>query len=279
MTGGKRSKYPGGHAKIGFIMVLNTRIFMFFRVLTYDFVVIHYGQWFRNLNFKKKNLNCLIFAISTMKTNIMKTLFQACIAFFLIVSCGNNPIPQNISQNVTLTTDTAVFANGCFWCTEAIFEQLNGVLKVTPGYTGGNTPKPTYSSVSKGTTGHAECLQIIYDTSIISFDELLEVFWETHDPTTLNRQGADVGTQYRSAVFYMDDTQFKKAQHYKDKLNANNIYDKPVVTEITAFENFYPAENEHHQYYARNKNAPYCRAVITPKIEKFRKVFKEKLKQ
>lgn len=176
-------------------------------------------------------------------------------------------------------TETATFANGCFWCTEAIFTDLKGVMSVTSGYTGGTTENPTYKQVCTGETGHAECLQIVYDPSKISFDELLEVFWKTHDPTTLNRQGGDVGTQYRSAIFYHNEEQKHKAQKYKAALDQSRAFDKPIVTEITAFTKFYPAENYHQHYFENNENNnPYCTMVIRPKVDKFRKVFKEKLK-
>ncbi len=177
-------------------------------------------------------------------------------------------------------TETATFANGCFWCTEAIFTDLNGVISVTSGYSGGTTENPTYKQVCSGQTGHAECLQIVYDPSKISFDELLEVFWKTHDPTTLNRQGGDVGTQYRSAIFYHNDEQKQKAEKYKAELDKSGAFDKPIVTEITPFTKFYPAENYHQQYFENNENNnPYCSVVIRPKVEKFRKVFKDKLKK
>ena len=176
-------------------------------------------------------------------------------------------------------TETATFANGCFWCTEAIFEELNGVISATSGYTGGQTENPTYKEVCTGTTGHAECLQIVYDPAKITFDELLEVFWETHDPTTLNRQGADAGTQYRSGIFYHNAEQKEKAEKYKVELNKSGAFNNPVVTEITPFNKFYAAENYHQQYYENNNTEPYCRLVIRPKLDKFRKVFKDKLKQ
>lgn len=176
-------------------------------------------------------------------------------------------------------TDTATFGTGCFWCTEAVFQELKGVIKVKSGYSGGHTANPTYEEVCAGTTGHAECLQIVYDPAIISFDELLEVFWESHDPTTLNRQGNDVGTQYRSAIFYHNEAQQKKAEHYKAELNKNGAYDKPIVTEITPFKVFYPAENYHQDYYNTHGSQPYCRLVIRPKLEKFEKAFANKLKK
>ncbi len=176
-------------------------------------------------------------------------------------------------------TEIATFANGCFWCTEAIFEALNGVISATSGYTGGQVNNPTYKEVCSGDTGHAECLQIIYDPEKISFDELLEVFWKTHDPTTLNRQGADAGTQYRSGIFYHNPDQKEKAEKYMDALNKSGAFDKPIVTEIAPFEKFYPAENYHQQYFENNGNTnPYCQIVIRPKLEKFRKVFTDKLK-
>ncbi len=179
---------------------------------------------------------------------------------------------------VGIKTDTATLATGCFWCTEAIFQELKGVLKVTSGYSGGTAKNPSYEEVCSGNTGHAECLQVIYDPKQISFDELLEVFWESHDPTSLNRQGNDAGTQYRSAIFYHDAEQKEKAEQYKAKLNQSGAYTKPIVTEITAFNKFYPAENYHQDYYRLHGSQPYCTFVIRPKLDKFEKVFKDKLK-
>lgn len=175
--------------------------------------------------------------------------------------------------------DTATLANGCFWCTEAIFQQLKGVLKVSSGYTGGQVPNPTYKEVCEGTTGHAECIQILYDPEKITFDELLEVFWQTHDPTTLNRQGNDVGTQYRSAVFYHNEEQKQKAIKYKEELNNSKAFNRPIVTEISPASIFYIAENYHQDYYNANGSQPYCYYVIKPKLDKFRKVFKDKIRQ
>lgn len=175
--------------------------------------------------------------------------------------------------------DTATFAEGCFWCTEAFFQQLKGVKKVISGYSGGHVPNPSYQEVCTGTTGHAEASEIIYDPSEISYDQLLEAFWESHDPTTLNRQGNDVGTQYRSAVFYHDEMQKQKAEAYKQKLNAAGAFNAPIVTAIEPLRNFYPAENYHQDYYNNNPNQPYCQLVIRPKLEKFRKVFKDELKK
>jgi peptide-methionine (S)-S-oxide reductase len=183
---------------------------------------------------------------------------------------------EQITQNVNY--DTATFATGCFWCTEAIFQRLKGVKKVTSGYSGGDVQNPSYEEVCTGKTGHAECCQVIYDASVISYDELLEVFWKTHDPTTLNRQGNDIGTQYRSAIFYHNEQQKERAQHYKDELNKSGAYNKPIVTAIEPFKNFYSAEEYHQDYYNSNPNQMYCRYVIVPKVEKFEKVFKDKLK-
>ncbi|MBC7947210.1 MAG: peptide-methionine (S)-S-oxide reductase MsrA [Chitinophagaceae bacterium] len=176
--------------------------------------------------------------------------------------------------------DTATFANGCFWCTEAIFEELDGVISATSGYTGGKVINPTYKQVTTGETGHAECLQIVYDPEKVSFDELLAVFWETHDPTTLNRQGADVGTQYRSGIFFHNEEQKQKAEKYKAELDKSGAFDNPIVTEIVPFTKFYEAEDYHQQYFENNENSnPYCKIVIRPKLDKFRKVFKDKLKK
>ena len=182
-------------------------------------------------------------------------------------------------MNAVEKTDTATFGTGCFWCTEAIFEQLNGVLSVTSGYSGGAVANPTYKAVCTGETGHAECVQVVYEANKISYDELLEVFFQVHDPTSLNRQGADVGTQYRSAVFFHNNEQKQKAEFYKSELDKSGAYNKKIVTEITAFTKFYPAENYHQEYYELNKNTnPYCSVVIRPKLEKFEKVFSKKLK-
>lgn len=224
----------------------------------------------------------------------MTILFATIVSFTTCISCTNtakNESKMNTSEKTTkdlsanlkaddTSYDTATFANGCFWCTEAVFEELDGVISAVSGYTGGTSENPDYKEVSSGTTGHAECLQIVYDPAKISFDELLEVFWQTHDPTTLNRQGADVGTQYRSGIFYHNSEQKEKAEKYKAELDKSGAFDKPIVTEITPFNVFYPAEDYHQQYYELNGNSnPYCRIVIQPKLEKFRKVFKDKLKK
>lgn len=173
---------------------------------------------------------------------------------------------------------TATFGNGCFWCTEAVFERLNGVESVISGYCGGHVKNPTYQAVCTGQTGHAEVVQIKYDPSVITFPELLEVFWRTHDPTTLNRQGPDVGTQYRSAIFYHDDEQKELASYYKKKLDESKAYRSSIVTEITEIKKFYPAEKYHQNYYELNKSQAYCRAVVRLKVSKLKKVFSDKLK-
>lgn len=186
---------------------------------------------------------------------------------------------MNISLPAGVKTDTATFGNGCFWCTEAIFQNLDGVLKVTSGYSGGHVDNPTYKEVCEGTTGHAEAIQIVYDPSKITFDELLNAFWQSHDPTTLNRQGNDVGPQYRSVIFFHDAEQKEKSEKYKAELEKNKVFDNPIVTEISPFSKFYVAENYHQDYYNNNGSQPYCYYVIKPKLEKFNKVFKDKLKK
>lgn len=187
-------------------------------------------------------------------------------------------VDQTIVIKNSMGMDTATFGAGCFWCVEAIFQRLNGVEKVQSGYSGGHVKNPSYKEVCTGLTGHAEVLQIVYDPKLISFEELLEVFWKTHDPTTLNRQGGDVGTQYRSAIFYHSEEQKQLAETYKQKLNAAHVWDQPVVTEIVQFTAFYPAEDYHNNYFNLNGEQGYCRMVIAPKVEKFEKVFKSKLK-
>ena len=180
--------------------------------------------------------------------------------------------------NSTNTIEMATFGNGCFWCTEAVFAQLNGVISVESGYSGGEMINPDYKSVCSGTTGHAECLQIKFNPDTISFTDLLEVFWKTHDPTTLNRQGGDVGTQYRSVIFYHNDIQKQEAEAYKFQLDQSGIYNNPIVTEISAAEIFYPAENYHQDYFANNGSNPYCQLVVRPKVEKFKKSFEHLIK-
>ncbi|WP_320052703.1 peptide-methionine (S)-S-oxide reductase MsrA [uncultured Acetobacteroides sp.] len=175
--------------------------------------------------------------------------------------------------------EVATFGQGCFWCAEAIFKELNGVTKVESGYSGGTIANPTYKEVCSGQTGHAEVIQITFDPSKISYDELLEVFWKTHNPTTLNRQGNDIGTQYRSVIFYHNEEQKRLAEAYKKKLADEKIWDNPIVTEISLYTKFYKAEDYHQNYYENNPNQAYCQYVIVPKLEKFEKIFKAKVKK
>ena len=199
------------------------------------------------------------------------------------LSCAqnNHELKPNLQDNMTThgKLDTATFGAGCFWCVEAVFQQLRGVHTVESGYSGGHTRNPTYKEVCTGTTGHAEVCQITYDPSVISFAELLEVYWQTHDPTTLNRQGGDIGTQYRSVIFYHGRDQQLLAEEMKSKLDAAKIWKDPLVTEIVPFAEFFKAEAYHQEYYFQNSSQPYCSVVITPKLEKFRKVFADKLKE
>lgn len=174
--------------------------------------------------------------------------------------------------------ETATFGSGCFWCTEAIFLNVEGVEKVVSGYTGGKVKNPTYKEVCSGLTGHAEAVQLTYDPQKISYNQLLEIFWQTHDPTTPDQQGADIGTQYRSVIYYHTEEQKKQADYYKARLESEGAFDKPIVTEISPASVFYEAEAEHQNYYNLNNNAPYCTYVIRPKLEKFKKAFDGVLK-
>ncbi len=212
---------------------------------------------------------------------------------FQFISCatgeGKNRIMNNDNQSLAafadlsgekVKTDTATFGAGCFWCVEAVFQQVEGVLKVTSGYCGGHVINPTYEQIGSKTTGHAEVAQLVFDPSKISFDELLEIFWQTHDPTTLNRQGNDAGPQYRSAVFYHNAEQKAKAEQYKAALDKSGAFSNPIVTTIEAYKNYSEAENYHQNYYNLNKNSnPYCYYVIKPKLDKFEKVFKNKMRK
>jgi peptide-methionine (S)-S-oxide reductase len=173
---------------------------------------------------------------------------------------------------------TITLGNGCFWCTEAIFSRLKGVSKVISGYSGGHLENPDYKSVCEGNTGHAECLQITYDPEIISLDQLLDIFWKTHDPTTLNRQGNDIGTQYRSVIFYQNQDEYSLARKKMETLQQSGRYTNSVVTTIEPLKIFYPAENYHQQYFEYHDDVPYCHFSIKPKVEKFEKEFKEMLK-
>lgn len=174
--------------------------------------------------------------------------------------------------------EVATLAGGCFWCLEAVFDDLRGVESVESGYAGGDVPNPTYQQVCTGATGHAEVVQITFDPDVVSFREILEVFFAIHDPTTLNRQGADIGTQYRSAIFYHSQEQKEVAENLIAELNAEKIWDAPIITEVVPFKEFYVAEDYHQEYFANNSSQPYCRAVVAPKVAKFRQKFLEKLK-
>jgi peptide-methionine (S)-S-oxide reductase len=209
------------------------------------------------------------------------------LAFILLIagsSCGQKS--KQATSTTTMANESAreglaiaTFGSGCFWCTEAVFQNVEGVEKVESGYSGGKVKNPTYKEVCSGLTGHAEVIQVHYDTAKVSYEELLEIFWKTHDPTTLNRQGADEGTQYRSVVFYHNEEQKKLAEKYKVELDKSGAFNNPIVTEISPYTEFYKAEDYHQNYYNLNGNAPYCSYVIQPKLEKFRKVFKHKLKK
>lgn len=204
-----------------------------------------------------------------------------------LVSCNNIAMESNNTKNETtinkidymINTDTATFGAGCFWCVEAQYKLLNGVISVESGFEGGHVKNPAYREVCEGTTGHAEVCRIVYDTTKISYTELLEAFWQAHDPTQLNRQGNDIGTQYRSVIFYHNDEQKQLAEKYKEELNKSGAWDKPIVTEISPASTFYKAENYHQDYYNLNSEEPYCKFVIQPKVEKFKKVFESKIKK
>jgi peptide-methionine (S)-S-oxide reductase len=219
----------------------------------------------------------------------MKVLQAIALLAFLTTACGRTQgaasAPAEISfskkaetMNHNSKTKQATFGGGCFWCTEAVFKRLKGVERVVSGYSGGHVNNPSYEQVCSGTTGHAESIQIEYDPSQVFYEALLEVFWKTHDPTTLNRQGNDSGTQYRSIIFYHDEEQKKLAEFYKKKLDDEKIWPRPIVTEIVPFKKFWPAEEYHQNYYDTNPTKGYCNLVITPKIEKFKAIFRDKLK-
>lgn len=195
-----------------------------------------------------------------------------------VKNAGISPLAIKLISQKKENTDTATFAAGCFWCTEAQFRMLKGVKSVVSGYTGGHLKNPSYQQVCTGTTGHAEACNIVYDPSQISYDELLAAFFTAHDPTQLNRQGNDVGTQYRSAIFYHYPGQKAKALYYIKRLNTEKAYSKQIVTEVSPYTAFYKAEDSHQNFYAQNPNQRYCKFVIQPEVEKFRKVFKNKLK-
>jgi methionine-S-sulfoxide reductase len=226
-----------------------------------------------------------------MRTNVYQTiaawgLISAPLAVVFAESPGDSePSDSNVSKQVESVEashdsklEIATFGSGCFWCTEAVFERLKGVKSVVSGYSGGDGPEPTYEQVSSGSSGYAEVVQITFDPAAISYSDLLRVFWQTHDPTTLNRQGPDVGPQYRSAIFYHSDRQQKIAEQYKRQLDDSGQFKSPIVTEITAYKNFYSAEKYHQDYFAINPAQRYCALVIRPKVEKFKKEFKDLLR-
>jgi len=202
---------------------------------------------------------------------------KAYLTIAAVLAAATISFPQT-KKPMDNSTQVATFGAGCFWCTEAVFLNVKGVSKVISGYEGGKVKNPSYREVCTGETGHAEVTQITFDPSKVSFEELLEVFWNTHDPTTLNKQGADEGTQYRSVVFYHNDEQKKTAEAYKKQLGASHVFKNPIVTEITAASTFYPAEDYHQNYYELNPSQGYCQYVIRPKVEKFKKQFASKLK-
>lgn len=212
----------------------------------------------------------------------MKNLSIILVSFMLALYACNSKETQKFGDEEVddlSKYSQATLGAGCFWCVEAVFQRLEGVKKVVSGYSGGHVENPTYEEVCAKKTGHAEVARVYFDPSVVSFTEILEVFWKTHDPTTLNRQGADVGPQYRSAVFYHNEDQKKIAENLKKELDDAGIWSDPIVTEISPLTNFYEAENYHQNYYDNNPNQGYCSFVITPKIEKFEKIFKDKLKK
>jgi peptide-methionine (S)-S-oxide reductase len=213
---------------------------------------------------------------------IIITLLAALGVYALLLRPSTNRAMDKHGEKNSMGTtalDTATFGAGCFWCVEAVFQNLKGVQSVVSGYAGGTVKNPTYEDVCSGATGHAEVCQIAYDPKQVTYPELLEVFWKTHDPTTLNRQGNDAGTQYRSAIFYHNEEQKKLAEHYKKELDSSKAFDAPIVTEIAQFTNFYKAEDYHQNYFNEHGAQPYCQFVIRPKVDKFKKAFKEKLKE
>jgi len=214
------------------------------------------------------------------------TIFILIFSFSAVINAGELTIKseQNKKQNRIEGTkdkmenqETAILGAGCFWCVEAIFQKLKGVISVEPGYAGGSVANPSYEAVCTGKTGHAEVAKIIFNPKIISYEQLLKVFWEIHDPTTVNRQGNDVGEQYRSVIFYTTSEQKKIAEKVKSELDKSGYYEKPIVTQIEPFIHFYEAEDYHKNYYENNKDKPYCRFVISPKVKKFEKLFSDKI--
>jgi peptide-methionine (S)-S-oxide reductase len=220
-----------------------------------------------------------------MRTFILTASAAVGLAAYLFANSGARPMPESDNQKSETTATpipenakVATFANGCFWCTEAVFLRVKGVAKVVSGYSGGTVPNPTYKQICTGLTGHAECIQVTYDPDVVTYEQLLDVFFHTHDPTSLNRQGADVGTQYRSSVFYHDEGQKEAAQKMIAELDAAGTFGKPIVTKLEKLEKFYPAEDYHQDYYRLNPGTGYCQAVVGPKVEKFKKRYKAMLK-
>jgi len=210
----------------------------------------------------------------------MKTILLTIFTIITLSCQSKSPSKEIVKIPTTMTkSEKAIFAGGCFWCTEAIFLELKGVISIKPGYIGGKVANPSYEEVCTGNTGHAEAIEIVYNPSEISYVELLEVFFETHDPTTMNRQGADVGSQYRSEVFATTNAQFELAKKYIETLNAENVFGKKVVTKVSIAPTFYTAEDYHQNYYNQNKDKSYCSYVITPKLDKVREKFKKYLKK
>jgi len=207
------------------------------------------------------------------------TIFLILLIFIQSCYSENNSKIATKDENMITSNDTLVLGGGCFWCTEAVFQNLKGVAKVESGYSGGDVPNPTYKQITTGTTGHAESIRIYFDNAVISVSDILDVFFATHDPTTLNRQGADVGTQYRSAIFYKNDNQKKIAEETIAKYDMNKSFPRPIVTEVSQLKDFYIAEDYHQNYYNNNSHQPYCSFVITPKLQKLEKLFKDKLKK
>lgn len=208
----------------------------------------------------------------------LRILFSAAIVFGLNCCFLGTNLADEPSQSGEKTLKKATFGGGCFWCTEAVFQRMQGVEKVVSGYSGGHVENPTYKQVTGMSTGHAEVIQISYDPAAVEYKELLEVFWKTHDPTTINQQGADRGPQYRSVIFYHDDEQKELAELYKKKLGASKYFSRPIVTKIEPLTNFYEAEDYHQNYFNQNRSNPYCQAVVASKVAKFRQIFGSKAK-
>lgn len=237
------------------------------------------------INLLARGIYAHICSMNTTAVNRFYWCMSVLCTLFAISSCAEHKSQQHqvmpegrLTTSSNTKTDTATFGSGCFWCSEAIFQRLDGVMKVVSGYSGGEVANPSYEQVCTGTTGHAEVVNVIYDPMQVTYDELLSVFWKTHDPTTLNRQGNDVGTQYRSVIFYHNEEQRAKAEMYKAALDTSGAWAKPIVTAIEPLKNFYAAEDYHQNYFNNNSRAMYCQYVIRPKLEKFEKVFKDQLK-